>query len=64
MTYYSYNKEGVVQFANDLLVHLKPGSQLTMTIGRDEYVDFYATFVITESLGDTVKTQSRPSTTT
>lgn len=54
MKIYSYDKMGAVQFANDLLVHSKPGSPLTTIIQRDMSGAFSATIVTGELLEDTV----------
>lgn len=58
---YYKGKTAAVQFANDLLVYLKPDSPLTMTIERDISGDFFVIFVTTESSEDTAKTRLKQS---
>lgn len=51
MKFYYKNKEALVRFVSAQLQILRNGSQLTMTIERTPYADFYATFA-TENLSD------------
>lgn len=58
---YYKGKMAAVQFANDLLVYLKPDSPLTMTIERDMSGDFFVIFATSVSSEDTVATPSKQS---
>lgn len=52
MNYFSA-KTDVARFVKKTLEHLPEGSQLTITIEREKFADYYVTTATTELSGDT-----------